>query len=189
MTETQKALAGLLYDANGDEEILRGRLKSQELSYEYNRLRPSQIAEREELVRRNFAHTGKEFLIEQPFICDFWDRVSIGEHFYANYRLIILAGNRVEIGDHVLIGPDCGIYAAEHPLDAERRDAGLEYAHPIRIGSHVWIGGGVKILSGVTIGDYAVIAAGSVVTRDVPPNVLAGGVPCRVLRENLSKIL
>ena len=83
----------------------------------------------------------------------------------------------------MLIGPDCGIYAAGHPLDVEQRNAGLEYAHPIHIGNNVWIGGGVKIMSGVTIGDNTVIAAGSVVTKDIPSNVLAGGVPCRVIRK------
>lgn len=187
MTEMEKAEAGLLYDANSDPQIVRDRLISQELSYDYNMLRPSQMKEREEMVRKHFAKTGKTFLIEQPFRCDFWYRVSIGENFYSNYNLVILAGNKVTFGDNVLIGPDCGIYAAGHPLDVEQRNAGLEYAQPIRIGNNVWIGGGVKIMSGVTIGDNAVIAAGSVVTKDIPSNVLAGGVPCRVIRQNISK--
>ena len=183
MTEKEKAEAGLLYDAHGDLEIVQGRLLSQELCYDYNMLRPSQMEERNEMIRKNFAKTEQSFLIEQPFRCDFWDRVSIGENFYANYNLVILAGNKVTFGDNVLIGPDCGIYAAGHPLDVEQRNAGLEYAQPIHVGNNVWIGGGVKILSGVTIGDNTVIAAGSVVTKDIPANVLAGGVPCRVLRK------
>lgn len=186
MTEKEKAEAGLLYDANKDPEIVKGRLVSQELSYDYNMLRPSQIAERQEMIRKHFAKTGKEFLIEQPFRCDFWDRVSIGENFYSNYNFVILAGNKVTFGDNVMIGPDCGIYAAGHPLGVEQRNAGLEYAYPIKIGSNVWIGGGVKIMSGVTIGDNTVIAAGSVVTEDIPGDVLAGGVPCRVIRRNIS---
>ena len=90
-------------------------------------------------------------------------------------------------GDNVLIGPDVGIYAAGHPLDVEQRVAGLEYAYPITIGNNVWIGGGVRIVSGVTIGDNTVIAAGSVVTKAIPANVLAGGVPCKVIRENIDK--
>ena len=182
MTEREKAEAGLLYDAYGAPEIARGRIQSQELSYDYNMLRPVQTKEREEMIRKHFARTGPKFLIEQPFRCDFWNRVSIGENFYSNYNLVILAGNRVTFGDNVLVGPDCGIYAAGHPLDVEQRNAGLEYAAPIHIGSNVWIGGGVRILSGVTIGDNTVIAAGSVVTKDIPANVLAGGVPCRVIR-------
>ena len=183
LTEKEKAEAGLLYDANSDPQIVRDRLISQELCYDYNMLRPSQIKEREEMIRKHLAKTGKTFLIEQPFHCDFWYRVSIGENFYSNYNLVILAGNNVTFGDNVLIGPDCGIYAAGHPLDVEQRNAGLEYAHPIHIGNNVWIGGGVKIMSGVTIGDNTVIAAGSVVTKDIPSNVLAGGVPCRVIRK------
>ena len=182
MTEREKAEAGLLYDANSDPEIVKGRLQSQELSYDYNQLRPSQCEERERMIREHFAKTGQKFLIEQPFRCDFWDRVSIGENFYSNYNFVILAGNQVTFGDNVLIGPDCGIYAAGHPLDVEQRNAGSEYAQPIHVGNNVWIGGGVKIMSGVTIGDNTVIAAGSVVTKDVPANVLAGGVPCRVIR-------
>ena len=86
-------------------------------------------------------------------------------------------------GDNVMIGPDCGIYAAGHPLDVEQRNAGLEYAYTVSIGNNVWIGGGVKIMSGVKIGDNTVIAAGSIVTKDIPGNVLAGGVPCKVIRQ------
>ena len=183
MTEWEKAEAGILYDAKQDPEIDKGRKRSQELSFDYNSLRPSQIAEREEIVRKNFKKTGKKFLIEQPFHCDFWERVSIGENFYSNYNFIILAGNQIEIGDNVMFAPDCGLYAAGHPFDTETRNAGLEYAWPIRIGNNVWIGGGVKIMGGVTIGDDSVIAAGSIVTRDIPPGVLAGGNPCRVIRE------
>lgn len=186
MTEREKAEAGLLYDANKDPQIVQERMMSQELSYNYNMLRPGQLEERRAFIRRYLGKTGREFTIEQPFRCDFWDRVSIGENFYSNYNLVILAGNKVTFGDNVLIGPDCGIYAAGHPLNVEQRNAGLEYAQPIRIGNNVWIGGGVRILSGVTIGDNTVIAAGSVVTGDIPANVLAGGVPCRVLRENIT---
>ncbi len=173
----------MLYDAAHDADIVRGRIESQELCFTYNALRPSQTAEREAMIRKHFKKTGKRFLIEQPFHCDFWERVSIGEDFYSNYNLVILAGNLVEIGDHVMISPDCGLYAAGHPFDPETRNLGLEYAWPIRIGNNVWIGGGVRIMGGVTIGDNVVVAAGSIVTRDIPPGVLAGGNPCRVIRE------
>lgn len=183
MTEKEKAEAGMLYDASHDEEIVRERRESQELCFTYNSLRPSQIEEREAIVRKYLKKTGKTFLIEQPFHCDFWERVSIGENFYSNYNLVVLAGNMVEIGDNVMIGPDCGLYAAGHPFGPKARNAGLEYAWPIRIGNNVWIGAGASIMGGVTINDNAVIAAGSVVTRDIPPGVLAGGNPCRVIRE------
>ena len=93
MTEREKAEAGLLYDAKMDPEVVRGRKESQELCFDYNMLRPSQIKEREDMIRKHFAKTGQDFLIEQPFRCDFWDRVSIGENFYSNYNFVILAGN------------------------------------------------------------------------------------------------
>lgn len=182
MTEKEKAFAGVLYDASYDKEIVEGRLRSQEQNYDYNQFRPSQKKEREEMIRRLFKKTGKEFVIEQPFQCDFWERVTIGENFYSNYNLIILAGTEVEFGDNVFIAPNCGIYAAGHPFDSDLRNQGLEYAWPIRVGNNVWIGGHVCIMGGVTIGDDTVIAAGSVVTKDIPSGVLAGGNPCRVIR-------
>lgn len=182
MTEEEKALAGFLYYAH-QPDIQAERERSQELSYEYNQLRPSQKAEREDIIRAEMKKTGDHFLIQQPFHCDFWGRVTIGENFFANYNFTILAGNEVIIGDEVMFGPNCGIYAAGHAFNVERRDAGLEYAWPVRIGNHVWIGGHVSIVSGVTIGDGAVIAAGSVVVADIPQYVLAGGNPCRVIRK------
>lgn len=181
MTEEQKALAGFLYQA--DEETLSiERRRSQELSFEYNRLSPCQSQERDAIIRREMKKTGKNFRIEEPFHCDFWGRVTLGENFFANYNLVILAGNEVTFGDNVMIGPNCGIYGAGHAFDHERRAAGLEYALPIRIGNNVWIGGHAVIVSGVSIGDNTIIAAGSVVVSDIPPNVLAGGNPCRVIR-------
>lgn len=182
MTEEEKALAGYLYDAQ-EENLCRERRRSQELSFTYNQLRPSQTREREEIIRREFKKTGKHFRIEAPFQCDFWGRVSIGENFFANYNLILLAGNEVTIGDNVFIGPNCGIYAAGHAFDITRRAAGIEYALPVHIGNDVWIGGHVAIVSGATIGDNTIIAAGSVVIGDIPSNVVAGGNPCRVIRQ------
>ena len=183
MTEWEKAEAGLLYMLVDDERLVEGLKKSQELNYDYNHLRPSQMEERRKLIIDNFGKIGEKFKIEQPFIADYWERISVGENFYANYNLVVLCGNKVEIGDNVLIGPDCGLYAAGHPFDAEVRATGLEYGWPIKIGNNVWIGGGTKIVGGVSIGDNTVIAAGSVVVKDIPANVLAGGNPCRVIRK------
>ena len=183
MTEWEKAEAGLLYDAKYDPDLDRGRKASQELSFDYNALRPSQIKEREEMVRKHFKKTEKKFLIEQPFRCDFWERVSVGENFYSNYNFVVLAGNTIDIGDNVMSAPDCGLYVAGHPFDVELRNSGIEYAWPIRIGNNVWIGGGTKIIGGVSIGDDVIIAAGSVVIRDIPSGVLAGGNPCKVIRK------
>ena len=183
MTEYQKAEAGLLYQAHLDPEVDKGRRKSQELNYDYNQLRPCQLEERDKMIRENFGKVGKNCVIEQPFYGDFWERISVGDNFFANYNFVALAGNRIEIGDNVWIAPDCGLYAAGHPFDVEMRLSGMEYGWPIHIGNNVWIGGGVKIMGGVRIGDNTVVAAGSIVTKSLPANVLAGGNPCRVIRE------
>lgn len=100
-----------------------------------------------------------------------------------NFNCVILDGARVTFGDNVFVAPGCGFYTAGHPLDAEQRNKGLEYARPIKVGSNVWIGGNVCVLPGVTIGDNCVIGAGSVVTRDIPSGVVAAGNPCRVIRK------
>ena len=126
---------------------------------------------------------GEGGCIISPFYCDYGYHIRIGHNFFANTNLVILDGADVTIGDNVFIAPHVGIYTAGHPLDIGRRNAGLEYAYPIRIGNNVWIGGNVVILPGVTIGDGAVIGAGSVVTRDVPAHTLAVGNPCRPLRK------
>ena len=182
MTEEQKALAGLFYQAD-EPELEKERSRSQELSFDYNQIRPADRAGRAAYLKREFGKTGERIRIEQPFHCDFWKRVSVGEDFFANYNFTILAGNYVTIGDHVMFGPNCGIYAAGHPFSVEERNSWLEYAWPVTIGNNVWIGGHVSIVGGVTIGDNSIIAAGSVVTKDIPANVLAGGNPCRVIRE------
>jgi len=181
MTEEEKALAGYLYKAD-EPELSKERLRSQELSFTYNQLRPSQGKERAEIIRREMKACGERFRIEEPFHCDFWGRVTLGEDFFANYNFCILAGNEVTFGDHVLIGPNVGIYAAGHATDIAMRDIDMEYALPVHIGNHLWIGGSVSIVSGVTIGDNTIIGAGSVVTKDIPANVLAAGNPCRVIR-------
>lgn len=183
MTEYEKAEAGLLYQAHSDPELDKGRRKSQEWSYDYNALRPCQSEERAQMIREKFAKAGKNCVIEQPFHGDFWERISVGDNFFANYNFVVLAGNKITIGDNVWIGPNCGLYAAGHPFDVDMRLSGIEYAWPIHIGNNVWIGGHVCIMGGVTIGDNAVIAAGSVVVKDIPANVLAAGNPCRVIRE------
>jgi len=122
-------------------------------------------------------------VITAPFWCDYGSNIEIGENFYTNHNCVILDCAKVTFGDNVLIGPNCGFYTAGHPLDAVRRNQGLEYARPIHIGHNVWIGGGVQVAPGFTIGDDAVIGAGSVVTKDIPTGVLAAGNPCRVIRD------
>ena len=182
-TEKMKAKAGKLYDANYDADLLREREACADKTYELNRLRPSQTAEREALIRSLFGKTKRNFTIVSPFYCDYGYNIEIGENFFANMNCVILDGAKVSFGDNVFIAPNCGFYTAGHPLDAERRNKGLEYAYPITVGNNVWIGANVSVLPGVSIGDNSVIGAGSVVTRSIPANVLAAGNPCRVIRE------
>ena len=181
-TEKEKAREGILYDANNDAELLAERLAAADMTYELNRLSPSQVAEREAVIRRLLGRTGKNVSIVSPFYCDYGYNIETGENFFMNMNCVILDGAKVTFGDNVFVAPGCGFYTAGHPLDAERRNAGLEYALPIRIGNNVWIGAQVCVLPGVTIGDNSVIGAGSVVTKDIPSGVLAAGNPCRVIR-------
>ncbi len=109
--------------------------------------------------------------------------IEIGNNFFLNHNCTILDAGKVIFGDHVFIGPDCGFYTVNHPFDVKKRNEGLEYAQPIRIGNHVWIGGGVRVMPGVTIGDNTIIGGGSVVTKDIPKNCLAFGNPCKVIRK------
>ncbi len=181
-TEKQKMLAHELYDANYNPELAAERMAAKDLCFEFNQTRPSDSAHQQAILRQLLGKTPEQFYITQPFWCDYGYNIELGENFYANHNLVILDGAKVTFGDDVFIAPDCGFYTAGHPIDAERRNRGLEYAHPISVGHHVWIGGGVKVMPGVTIGNHVVIAAGSIVTKDIPDNVVAGGVPCRVLR-------
>ena len=183
MTEKEKMLAGLLYDANNDRNLIKERLVCKDKIFNYSRLRPSDLMLRKTLLLEIPGKTGENFIIEQPFYCDYGYNISVGENFYSNFNLVILDEATVTIGDNVFIAPNVGIYTSSHPLDAEQRNLGLETAYPVRIGNNVWIGAGVQILPGVSIGNNSVIGAGSVVNKSIPANVLAVGNPCRVVRE------
>lgn len=182
MTEAEKALAGEIYDANFDPALMALRQRAKQALKVYNDTDPSDLASRDQQLRALLGRAGQRLLIEQPFRCDYGFNIEVGDNFYANFNLTILDANKVVIGDNVFIAPNVGLHTSGHPLDARRRNAGLEYAWPITIGHNVWIGAGVNVMPGVRIGDNSVIGAGSVVTRDVPPNVVAAGVPCRVIR-------
>lgn len=182
-TEKMKAQAGLLYDANYDAELLAERTACADRLYELNLLRPSQEEERKALLRKLLGKTKENFCIVSPFHCDYGYNIEVGENFFMNAGGVILDGARVTFGDNVFIAPHCGFYTAGHPLDIEQRNQGLEYAYPITVGDNVWIGAHVCVLPGVIIGEGSVIGAGSVVTKDIPPHVLAVGNPCRVIRE------
>lgn len=182
MTEKEKMLNGMLYDANYDEALIAERLECKELCRDYNDLRPKDMEGRTTLLKRIIGTIKGSVLIEQPFYCDYGYNISLGENFYANFNMVILDEARVEFGDNVFVAPNCGFYTAGHPIDAEERNKGLEYAHPIRVGNNVWIGANTCVLPGVTIGNDCVVGAGSVVNRDIPAGHVAAGNPCRIIR-------
>lgn len=182
MNELDKALTGELYDANHAPSLIQARLTTKQKLKVYNDTDPADLASRTDQLKALLGRTGVSLLIEQPFRCDYGSNIEVGENFYANFNLVVLDANKVVIGDNVFIGPNVGLHTSGHPLDCARRNAGLEYALPIHIGDNVWIGAGVNVMPGITIGRNSIIGAGSVVTKDVPANVVAAGVPCRVIK-------
>jgi len=182
LSEKEKCLKGLLYDGNYDEALKLERTKAKMLCQKYNNTPYDNFEERNKIIKELLYKTGNNFLIEQSFYCDYGYNIEIGENFYSNHNLVILDPAKVIFGDNVFIGPNCGFYTAGHPLEIEKRNKGLEYARPIKIGNNVWIGGNVVVLPNVTIGDNCTIGAGSVVTKDIPANSVAVGSPCHVIK-------
>ena len=182
MNQKERMLANLPYKAWMD-GLQEERIDCKMKTFEYNNTSPDKRTERKELIRKIVGKIGEEFNIESPFQCDYGYNIEIGENFYSNHNLIILDVGKVRIGDNVQIAPNVSIYTAGHPVHPESRNSGYEYGIDITIGDNVWIGGSVTILPGVTIGDNAVIGAGSVVTKDIPADVIAAGNPCRVIRK------
>lgn len=181
MTEKEKMLNGELYQSFG-QELFGERQHAKDVIFQYNSLPPSAVEDRNKLLRELFGSVGDNFFIEPPFRCDYGYNIFWGENSYANYNCTILDCAEVKIGRDVLIGPNVNIFTAGHPIDAKTRISGFEYAHPIEIGDGAWIGGGTTINPGVKIGKNAVIGSGSVVTKDIPDNVVAAGNPCKVLK-------
>lgn len=154
-----------------------------ELCYDFNQLRPTQFEEQDALIRRILGKTGEKVVVVAPFWCDIGSNIQVGENFFMNQNGVLLDCGKITFGDNAFIGPNCSFYTTVHPIDAARRNSGEESAKPIHIGDNVWLGGGVTVMPGVTIGNNTVIAGGSVVTKDIPANVVAGGYPCKVIRE------
>lgn len=175
-------LAGELYRAL-DPELVRERLRARTTVARFNASDPAREDARRALLAELLGSLGEGALVEPPFHCDYGWNITLGERAFLNFGCVILDCARVEIGPLAKLGPGVQLCAATHPLDAGERAAGLEYALPIVIGRNVWIGAGAIVGPGVTIGAGAVVGAGSVVLRDVPPDVVAAGSPCRVLRE------
>lgn len=185
MTEEEKMLAGELYDANYNKELFEKRIYAKELCKEFNDRNIRNLEEKKSILEKLFQKRIDTVLIEPNFYCDYGFNIHLGKNFYSNHNLVILDANKVEFGNNVFIGPNCGFYTSSHPLDYKTRNKGLEYAKPIKVGNNVWFGGNVCVLPGVTIGDNVVIGAGSVVNKDIPSNVVAVGNPCKVVKEIL----
>lgn len=180
--QKEKMLSGKPYLAF-DEELLKERQYAKGLIFQFNSLHPAEIDKRNEIIRKIFGKIKGTFFIEPPFRCDYGYNIEIGDNFYSNYNLIILDCARVLIGDNVMLGPNVGIYTAGHPLHHKTRNTLYEFALPISIGDNVWIGGNVVINPNINIGNNTVIGSGSVITKDIPDNVIAVGNPCKVIRE------
>ena len=168
----------------GDEEIMRHQLKRLDRLYDFNMTRPTELKKREEMLREMFAEIGDDCYIEPPFHSNFGgEHVHFGNHIYANFGLTLVDDTHIYVGDNTMFGPHVTVATAGHPIDPTLRAKEYQYNMPIHIGKNCWIGAGVTILPGVTIGDNTVIGAGSMVATDIPSNVVAVGNPCKVLRE------
>ena len=183
MTEKEKMSKQLLYDANYDLDLLKERIYAKEMCYDFNGLRPSEMDKQKEIIKKLFGSTKENLCIVAPFWCDYGYNIHIGENFFANHNVVVLDCAKVTFGNNVFIAPNCVFSTAGHPLDVEQRNKGLEYAYPITVEDNVWIGASVTVLPNVTIGSGSVIAAGSVVNRDIPKGVIAAGNPCKVIRK------
>jgi galactoside O-acetyltransferase len=183
MTNRERKAAGLIYRYD-DPEILGRQHEYQDVLFEYNRTRPSDRERRAALLRKMFAEIGENCFIETPLNSN-WGchNVHLGAGVYANSNLTLVDDAEIYIGDHTMIAPNVVIATAGHPILPLLRGHNYEYAVPVKIGKNVWIGSNVSIMPGVTIGDNSVVGAGSTVTRDIPANVVAFGVPCKVIRE------
>lgn len=180
--EQEKCKAGLLYNINTPEREA-AHVLCMDLCHEYNHIMPSDKTGREAILRKLFGRLGTEPYVEPNIFCGFGYNIEAGDRFFVNNNCVFIDPGKIVFGNDVMIGPQCGFYTALHALDAEMRIAGYEAAYPIHVGNNVWFGGHVTVLPGVSIGDNAVIGAGSVVIRDIPADVLAVGNPCRVVRQ------
>lgn len=179
----EKMHTGELY-LPGDEEIMKEQVVYQDLLCEYNLTKPSEFEKRSELLKKMLGDCGEGVYIEAPFYANFGGHhCHFGDYVYANYHLTCVDDTHIYVGEYTMIGPNVTISTAGHPIEPEYRRKLYQYNMPVHIGECCWIGAGAVIMPGVTIGDNTVIGAGSIVTKDIPANVVAVGNPCRVMRE------
>lgn len=181
MNEREKMINGDVY-LPFCEELEQDRIRAKELCMKYNSLYPQQEEEKAEILEELLGNAGENSIIEPNFFCDYGYNIEFDGFVYINHNSVFLDCAKIKIGADTFIGPNCGFYTAVHPINAKDRVAAVEWAEPITIGKQVWIGGNVTILPGVTIGDRAVIGAGSVVTKDISSDTVAVGNPCRVIK-------
>ncbi|MBS4937333.1 MAG: sugar O-acetyltransferase [Lachnospiraceae bacterium] len=183
MSEKDKQHTGEVYFP-GDPEILKEQVQYQEKLYDYNQTRPSEQEKRTNLLKEMFAEIGENCYIEPPFRANFGGHhCHFGKNIYVNYNLTAVDDTHIYVGDNTMIAPNVILASAAHPLDPEERRKGYQYNQPVHIGKNCWLGAGVIVVPGVSIGDDTVIGAGSVVTKDIPSGVVAVGNPCRVIKE------
>ena len=180
MTEKEKMHACEWYDANHDKDLLDLRLKVEQYCYDFNYARPQSVEQMESLKKILGTKIPKGVTVLAPVYFDYGNNTTFGEGTFVNHGCYFMDGATISIGSNVFIGPFCGFYTATHPMDYTNRNKGLEKALPIKVGNNCWFGASVSIMPGVTIGNGCVIAAGSVVTKDLPDNCLAAGVPATV---------
>ncbi|MDQ0254781.1 maltose O-acetyltransferase [Evansella vedderi] len=181
-TEKEKMLAGEMYDP-ADSELVKDRENARRLVRLYNETLESDGGKRTKLLKELLGSTGENVFMEPNIRFDYGYNTHVGENFFANFDCVILDVCEVRFGDNCMLAPSVHIYTATHPLDPVERNSGKEYAKPIIFGNNVWIGGSAVINPGIRVGDNVVIASGTVVTKDVPDNVVVGGNPARIIKE------
>lgn len=187
MNELEKMKAGMWYDANNDPELLQKRLKCMDLCFELNQTKPSHYDKKHKILEQLLGKVPEKLVLLTPFTCDYGENIHFGKDVFVNSSTYFMDGADIIVGDHVFIGPYCGFYTANHPLQYESRNRGLEQALPISIGDNCWFGANVSVMPGVTIRNGCVIAAGAVITKDMPENSLIAGVPAKVIKKIIQK--
>ena len=179
----EKMHSGDLY-LSADEDLIAEQLTFVEKLYDFNATRPLEQEKRAKMLKDMFAEIGEDCYIEPPLHANWGGKhVHFGKGVYANFNLTLVDDTHIYVGDYTMLGPNVVLATAGHPILPELRPLAYQYNMPVHIGKNCWLGAGVIVLPGVTIGDNTVIGAGSVVTKDIPANVVAVGNPCRVLRE------
>lgn len=181
-SELEKLIAGEWYCFT-DDAVAARKARAAKLCQEFNAIPATQPEKQTEKIQEIFGSYGENISVQANFNCDYGKNIHVGHDFLSNYNLTILDIAPVNIGNNVMIGPNCGIYTVNHPMTAKGRRQYLAQAKPVTIGNDVWFGGSVTVLPGVTIGNNVVVAAGAVVTHDVPDNTLVAGVPAKAIRQ------